>query len=1544
MRKLGIIIIGLMCLATSLFAQDPSFRVDGTILNGIGQKPEVGVRVYVQQEGKSIGEVTTQANGKYDLKVQVDYAKPFELHFKKDNFFAKRIVFDYTKLNPEDDLPAGDVRPWSNANIEIVSKSSGAQLGFLESEPVAKFGNGVSPVPDNSYNDKMKAKVKAVMDGLANQENAKELAYQKVIKEADELYLVQKKYTEALAKYEAASALMPAEAYPIKRIDELDALIKAEKEANLNNLQADSEYYNLIKAGDALRDQKSYPQAITKYKEALQKKKEQYPQDEINKLEKIIEEQNKEAEIQMKYNEAVKLADMFYNQKSFETAREKYLVANKLKPNEAHPTTRLADLDKKIADLEAKKATKRKYDDLITQADELFTQEKWADSKSKYQEALSIESASSYPTDRIKLCDEKILELQKEKDRLDKIATLLKDGALLVESSKWIEAKVKYTEVIQLDNTNAEAVAKLSLIEEKIKAQEADAAKEAKWAKLVQEAETAVKLSQWNIARAKFVEAIGLKPTKEIQDKLDSVLVKIKEEEDRLAADSKFQELKKKGLDLMVEKKWQEAKVAFTEAKSIKDDQVVNVKLAEVEKYIQQQSAAEKLEEDYQTAITSAQSKELSGELEQAITFYKLAESKKPLEKLPKDKIKELELLKIEKAKQQEVDKKYAELMKKGDQWMAEKNYVAAIREFNQALTLKPTEKEPVDKAAEAERLEKEKNSETDQLFNKMIEASEKELEQNNFAKAREYAERALKNRPDESKPKELITRIAKLEKEQKDYESKMADAKIQLDAQKLELAKSLYQQASSIKPNEKAPKEQIEIIDRLIAEKQSEIQKNEQYKLAMSKAFEQVKKLNYAGALAFFQSALSAKPGDQTAKDKIDEIQQIIDNEQNRLKADEQKKSELAKWLVEGDDAFSAARYEDALSAYEKALKLDPASQLIKQKVESSKAKLNDLKTANETKEYNELIKKADDFFRLKNYGEARTSYEKARDQKPADNYPKRKLDEIDAILNSQSTAKLLPDLGTPVQNSSLDGYALLVKADLERKNAQSGAIDSKVNSVNKVIEQNDRINGFSIQTTDNYLSQVDDNAGETIKASEQKNRRTIDYLEEVAAELAKEAANSNANQDEQTRNAVAKIAAIDQQVNSAEKDNTDLYNSNTEVIKTIELGTQKASLALLKSDAVQSVGMNESLQSFESRQQKNASIAYNEAVRNDRQLTQQVEGTLTYQNQQVLNTDRSINEKQEVITSVVLKSQNDNPSDRNLQLTNDTRIRAIQQSVIKGQENTRTNEDKSMQQTGSQIEGIRNQAADILQREQEQGLVTNTIVDKKTQQLVKAEQNQFVKDQSNGIDQGQRVMKVDDNINREMVRQSTNTIDNSAKINRLETKLETAETALLNSEKDESMTVEAKVNKFVNGQSNQQVQLTSQERSMKRDYLDVAAKATNVQANTDRELAEKSYEHGVKIDTRLNATKVKTRTPNEIGLNYPEGVSEENFTRSDSFGYVTAYITRRVVVVEGQGDVYVRTQTLDNTTYSKNGKPITEEAWIQHTQNSDLVKNTKN
>jgi hypothetical protein len=101
------------------------------------------------------------------------------------------------------------------------------------------------------------------------------------------------------------------------------------------------------------------------------------------------------------------------------------------------------------------------------------------------------------------------------------------------------------------------------------------------------------------------------------------------------------------------------------------------------------------------------------------------------------------------------------------------------------------------------------------------------------------------------------------------------------------------------------------------------------------------------------------------------------------------------------------------------------------------------------------------------------------------------------------------------------------------------------------------------------------------------------------------------------------------------------------------------------------------------------------------------------------------------------------------------------------------------------------------------------------------------------------------------------------------------------------------------------------------------------------------KAQETQKKLDNIPSTQHAKVNEANSLGKEYPEGVSQETFKRNDENGLLVAIITRRVVVINGEGNVYVRTQTNLNITYTKNGQAATEYVWQKETQGAHLKKN---
>lgn len=1539
-----ILLVCLVFLSFSLGAQTLSFLFKGTVENSDLGKNEAGVTVSIVQGGSTISSATTASNGKYSLKGDVNYKQPFSVVFSKSGLVSKRVNFNFALLN-EEDIPAGsEYQPVADLSMALFSEKPSTDFSFLKTEPVATFDwNGSKAIPelDKVASEKMKARIEKLLLQADQNNAANDAKYQAAIKEADNLYLNLKKYEEARVKYEEALMLKPKEKYPNDRILELDALIMVKKKEDLAAQQADSEYLNLIKAADLLRDQKKYDQAIAKYEEAITKKDEQYPKDQAAALRKLVEDQKKQAEIDAKYLEAVKAADMFFGQKSWEAAKEKYLVANGLKPTEQHPINRLAEIDKKIAEKNAANEKKQKYDEAIAAADQLFTEEKYEEAKVKYTEAKLLMPNELYPPDRIRECDSKILEKAKEKEKADKIAKLLSEGQVLMTGSKWNEAKLKYNEVLVLDPVSEEAKSKLAEIAQKQKELEDQAAIDAKFNKLVLEGDAAAKVLKYQDAKAKYEAALELEKDAAVQTKLDDVLKKIKEEEDKKASEEKFQQLKTEGMKLAAEQQWIDAKTKLTEALAIKTDAAITAKLKEIEEKIKANEALVKLEKDYADLIAAAEAKEAAKDYDGAIAKYKEALVKKPNEQLPKDRIAALELLKGDAAKQKEIDEKYRAFIKAGDDLVKAQKYIEAIQQYNEALGLKPNEQEPVDKAKEAERLSREKTSEADALFEKILSAAEKKIEEKDYVNARVYANRAAENRKNDPRPKELLRKIDDLERQEKEYKARMQEAETFASAKEYQKAIYVFEKAKTIKPDETKPQERIDEMNRLIKESASALEKEQLYKDYMTKGDLSKNAKNWDQALSHYQNALSVKENDQTAKDRIAEVQQIIDDLNNAAKSEQERKNQFDALIAAADLGFSQEDFLGAKANYEKALLLDNSSSYAKKQMDEcdKRQRLKDLSIADA--EYAAIIKEADENFDIKSYDKARTNYERALSIRPTDIHPKDRLAEIDAILNPvvQKVNKL-EDLGVPYDNSIMDGYAALVKADIERKNLKDAALIETVDNIKETENELSEIKKIEQQQTTNEIYQITSKIAISNEAADLNRQLTVDVLTEAEKDMEDERTQSNISKHEdnlksqETLNVLVERSALDNTIRQ------NVYQENTQVFT--DYATEEAERVRKQgeTEADMSITADQKLIAVNEYMSAEAQDNFEERKETERAVIQVVQRSVDIQTEMSSAKSEELLGNKETLVKVDDLVAEKMENDAKLAPGNKESLKVIESTLVEAESVRGDEEYIHSADINAKVEDINisiienNVQRDLNRQETTHSIEVGRTDIEKAAYADYANENVKYLQAKNAITQ-----EVERNSGiAEMAAEKQS--ENVTSIELLDKKAQAVYKEVALGDDEERLSSRSNV-EIINANNEESSKTSTEKQAKNATKLDDVNKTIEKGAtNLGENQTEKHYDAQAKLNNIELKQPEKVKLANSLGQDYPEGVSQESFTQNDENGLMTAIITRRIVVVEGHGDVYVRTQTLHAITYTKNGAPTTEMVWQKETQGPHLQK----
>ena len=142
-----------------------------------------------------------------------------------------------------------------------------------------------------------------------------------------------------------------------------------------------------------------------------------------------------------------------------------------------------------------------------------------------------------------------------------------------------------------------------------------------------------------------------------------------------------------------------------------------------------------------------------------------------------------------------------------------------------------------------------------------------------------------------------------------------------------------------------------------------------------------------------YFRRALALFPNDEQATLKLNEVdKQILGNNINEAK--------YAEMIKKADEAYKTGDFGVAKFYYGKAQEANPTDNYVNErlKVVSTLAESTAERTAN--REFDALVKKANDAFAAKNYSVARFFYRKVLSMRPNDKNAQNQIKTIDSLI----------------------------------------------------------------------------------------------------------------------------------------------------------------------------------------------------------------------------------------------------------------------------------------------------------------------------------------------------------------------------------------------------------------------------------------------------------------------------------------------------------------------------------------------------------------
>jgi len=927
-----------------------SLTVEGKVSVQEGNASGAGIRMI--QDGKLMDSQSVARDGRYELAFE--YNHKYELIFHKQNCFSQKIVVD-TEV-PNAVVQSNTTFPSFPVDINLFAEIPEIDKSFSEKTVLkiyysSNVGNFIS---DLYYND---AQIKKLIDQamLQSKKLDKEASYLSKLTRAEKAEL-RREYNQLLEQagneysneqflaamdgYKAAAKILPDEQFPKDRIAEINDLLGLLMVASELDKALNERFDALVKEADLKFDQKKYNDARNTYHRALSiKPGDSYALGQVDKIAEIL----KQEQVDSQYNELIVKADNSFKQVLYNEAKKNYEAALEIKPDERYPKSKIAEINRIFADQAKEIRNQKNYKQAMFKAGGFFVRQFYDDALASYQNALKFKPGDPEATAKIA----EIQGIMKELSDQIQYEEILKSADKAYKKKQYPEALEEYKKASALKSEEKYPKKRIDQINEILNLQR-------NFADLVYEADNQFIAGNYESSKSLYQKALELQATdKHAQNRITEI-------DGILAAkgkDKEYNALIAQADDYFDANDFDNAKGKYNDALRVKPkEQYPKEKVAEINSILQQIA---KTNRNYEQAISKADGLFNQKNYIKAKDAYADAGKIKPNETYPPEMLAKLDDL-IAEQERLLAEEKAAEQAKLAAEAEAERLRLAELA------------------AAEAARVAA-LQAEKDKKYAGAIARADGLFNNNAYEDARNEYKTASKVKPEETYPKNKIAEIDQLlldlrlaKQEQQTLDKNYADLIQQADnyfkSSSYSEAREKYSGALALKSTETYPKDKISEIDEILEQQKVD----DRYKLMLVAADGFFKTENYTEAKTGYEEALGVKPDEQYPKNQIAKIEEILQKEEERILAEQK----AAEELQQRTDEIALITEE------------------IKAKESEGEAELTSL--------YNDYIQKADGFFDQKHYNESRAWYFQAMDVKPDEPYPPQRIEEIKKLVGS--------------------------------------------------------------------------------------------------------------------------------------------------------------------------------------------------------------------------------------------------------------------------------------------------------------------------------------------------------------------------------------------------------------------------------------------------------------------------------------------------------------------------------------------------------------